>query len=693
MSLLENKAQEEAIRTIDGPLLIISCPGSGKTTTLVRRIHHMIEEGVFPSQILMVTFTKDAANGMNEKYRDLYGGNPGVTFATIHSLCFNILRREGRVANDSVVSERDKLDFLLNVIRQQKFEGAWDMAVAAANGISMLKNNYMDPKDVDVPGISSELFVQAYEAYQKWCEDREMIDFDDMLLLCLKLFSEEPAVLDKYRDIFRYIQVDEYQDTNYIQRDILYLLAGDRKNLCVVGDDDQSIYAFRGAKPEIMLGFEKDFPNVHVVRMGVNYRSASAVVECSARLITHNTTRFDKPFVSQRGESGVKGEVIRRAFPSAKTQMQDILREIEKLHKEGMPYKEMAVLFRTNLQAQIPVMILSDAEIPYYSTETVKTMYESFIFDDIMKYVRLSAGVGGRKEMCDVLNHPNRYFKEAAFRNAEYSLDGLMNAARYIRTSYPTSEFWRWDNAKENIYDWMQAFGPGVVSFNSSPKEVFSRMIGGACSIHYDKYIREYSKYRNLDPDEYKEMYKDLKEDAERFATIGEWFDYAAEYVSRIREEAKKKDKEGVVLTTMHRSKGLEWKAVFILEADEGKSPHKKCIKPTEIDEERRLFYVAMTRAKDILYIYHTSDKESRFLSEYRANAKPRTVLPKTDSYVMKPEDVPKYLPGKEVRHKKFGSGRVVRYQPGQIVVNFDTEGEKTLQFPETFCRGLIEYV
>ena len=691
MSLKENPAQEEAIHTIHGPLLIISCPGSGKTTTLVRRIHHMIETGINPANILMVTFTRDAANGMNTKYQSLYGTNPGVTFATIHSLCFNILLREGIVSKEDVLKETEKMDFLVNAVRQKKFEGAWDMAVAAANGISMLKNNYMKPKDVDVPGISSEIFVDIYEAYDKWCKDRGAIDFDDMLLLCLKLLQEDLRVLRKYRELFLYIQCDEYQDTNYIQRDILYLLAGDSRNLCVVGDDDQSIYAFRGAKPEIMLNFQKDYPDVHVVRMGTNYRSASAVVDVSARLIKHNQTRFEKPFVSQRGEEGEKGEVIQRSFSGTKAQMQYILREIERLHKEGVPYKEMAVLFRTNLQAQTPVKVLSDAGIPYYSTESVKTMYESFIYEDLVRYVRLSAGIGGRREFLSVLNHPNRYFKEAAFRNAEYSYDGLMNAAGYIKTSYPSSEFWRWDSAKEAILDWMQAFGPGKVSLSSTPKDVFDRMQGGMYSVGYGKYLREYAKYRNEDPEEYKELFKELKEDAMAFPTIGEWFTYAGEYVRKIQEEVKKKDREGVVLTTMHRSKGLEWKAVFILEAEEGKCPHKKSIKPAEIEEERRLFYVAMTRAKDLLYILYDPDKTSRFLDEYRTEAKKETAKP-AEKFIIRPEDVPKYMPGKGVRHKKFGEGKLVGYQPGQIICRFGDE-EKTFQFPETICRGLLEYL
>lgn len=691
MTLKANTAQEEAIRTINGPLLVISCPGSGKTTTLVRRIRHMIEEGVDPGHILMVTFTKDAAEGMKNKYISLFGSNPGVMFQTIHALCYTILLREGVVRKTDFVNETAKMDFLLSVVRGQKVDGAYDLALAAKNGISMVKNNYLDPKKVNCQGIASELFVEIYDAYMNWCRENGYIDFDDMLLKCLELLQNNEKVRRSYQDLFQYIQCDEYQDTNYIQRDILTILAGERRNFCVVGDDDQSIYAFRGARPEIMMNFEKEFPGAKIVHMGTNYRSASSIVEVSGKLITHNRSRFKKEFVSQRGIDGARGEVICHSFDGAKTQMEYIRREIERLHREGVPYKEMAVLYRNNIQAEVPVRILSNASIPYRLTESVKTMYESFIFEDLMHYVRLSAGLASPKEMLQVLNHPNRYFKEKNFRDAEYSEQGLMNAARYIRDTAPPSEFWRWDKAREAIQDWMQAFGPGTVSFMTPPKDIFSRFI---VVLDYKRYIREYAKLRNTDPEEYNELLKELREDALRFDTIGDWFCHADEMTKKIQAEVKKKDQEGVVLSTMHSSKGLEWRAVFILEADEGKSPHKKAVLPAEIEEERRLFYVAMTRAKDVLYLLYDPDKVSRFIGELYTEEKTVTerVKPKGKDYVLAPEEVPKFLPGKPVIHRTFGEGKVVRYQPGEIICLFP-EGEKTFLFPETFCRGIMKYV
>lgn len=690
MSLLKNEAQEQAIKTIYGPVLLISCPGSGKTTTLVRRIHHLIEEGITPSSILMVTFTKDAAMGMQEKYISLFGSNPGVTFATIHSLCFNILKREHRCTQDDVLSEDRKMGVLMDFFKSKRiYNGTWDMALATATGISAMKNNYLKPDEVNVQGVGSEMFAEAYESYEAWRIDNHLLDFDDMLLSCHTMLKNEPAVLDKYRFMFRFIQCDEYQDTNYIQRDILYLLAGHDRNLCVVGDDDQSIYAFRGARPDIMLNFPKDFPDAAVIRMGTNYRSASEIVKLADRLIKRNKDRFEKDFVSQRGSDGAEGKVIRRYFNGKKPEMAHLLNEIRRYHYEGVPYKEMAVLFRTNMQAQAPVTLLSEAGIPYYSTENVKSMYESFIFEDIHDYVMLSAGLGGSKEFFNVLNHPNRYLKEYHFRNVPYNIDAMMQACSYIAHS---GERWQLDNAHDAIYDWMHAFGPGMVSLSSRPADVFGRMNGAAVSIHYDKYVAEYAKFRNLDYPELRELYDDLKKDACQFDTIGEWFTHADESIRKLREEMRNKDREGVVLTTMHRSKGLEWKVVFIIDADEDITPHKKSKgDDLAMQEERRLFYVAMTRAKDELQVYSSTEKRSMFIEEFAEE--PKAPVVKNDISKVVVKDVPKFLPGKGVEHNRFGKGKVVRYEPGKIIVNFEKEGEKILKFPETFASGIAKYL
>lgn len=680
--LLANPAQEAAIAALDGPVLIISCPGSGKTTTLVRRIHHLIETGVPAYSILMVTFTRSAALEMNRKYTRLFSAAPGVTFATIHSLCFNILKREGMVTNDDVLGEDKKRYFLASCLKSHGFfQEAWEMSANAATAISVCKNNYIKPRQLSVEGISGEMFTALYNAYAQWLTSEHMIDFDDMLTMCLNLLRDNPEILRRYQQMFRYIQCDEYQDTNFIQRDILYLLSADNHNLCVVGDDDQSIYSFRGAKPEIMLSFKKDFPNARVIRMGTNYRSGQLIVDAAGSLIGHNKTRFQKDFVSQRGQEGAEGSITVLEKENRKAEMDWMVETIGKLHEGGTPYSEIAVLFRTNEEAQYPVTALSDAGIPYYSTEAAKTIYESVIFEDIKSYTALAMGAGSRRDLLRILNHPNRYFREALFKDTPYTYDGMMRSA--LSGIKGSENLWKYDKAKESIEALMSAFGPNTLTADSEPAEIFKRLK----QIHYGRYLKQYAEFRNLDLEDLKNVYQELLDDARAFPTISEWFGAAEAYVVKVRNEIKKKDTSGVVITTMHRAKGLEWKNVFIIDADDNIMPHSKALRSGQdgLEEERRLFYVAMTRAKDNLYIC-SLHKPSRFIEEITAGDT------KT-AYAIKPEQVPKYFAGHGVMHKKYGKGTVVRYTPDGIVVRFPKEEEKTFKFPDTFARGLMWYV
>lgn len=676
MKLLKNAAQEEAINTLKGPVLLISCPGSGKTTTLVRRIHNLIQHGVPANKILMVTFTRDAAKGMAEKYAKMYSDKAGVTFATIHSLCFNILKIEGLAANDDVIQEDKKLEFMAGFLRSRGFyRDAWEMACAAATAISVCKNNYQKPSEVDAVGISADVLKMVYDAYENWKTDEGLIDYDDMLTLCLHALQNDEERLSRYQKRFAFIQCDEYQDTNFIQRDILYLLSADNHNLCVVGDDDQSIYGFRGAKPEIMLSFQRDFPNAKVIRMGINYRSGGLVVNMAGQLIARNKSRFEKELFSSRGEDGFAGKVNIKKFENRQAEMKKLVDEIKRSHMNGVPYNEMAVLFRTNIQAQHPVLALSKAEIPYYSTETVKSIYESFIFDDFKTYVKLGCGLGGQREMLSILNHPNRYFKEAVFRKASYTSKSLMAAAK---ESTAGAEHWKVKKAREAIEDWMTAFGAGAISMNDAPKDVFRRLM----YMDYEKYIESYAKLRNYDAEDLMAIYDELRKDAGNYPTLSEWFDAADKYIAKLHQEMRKKDKDGVVITTMHRAKGLEWKKVWIIDADEGLCPHKKCCSdPASLEEERRLFYVAMTRAKDDLCIMH-SGWPSRFLEEFDKNKRGNITSKK----------IPKHLAGHGVTHSQFGDGYVVRYEPGRIIIKFPKKGEKTFQFPEGFQKGWLKY-
>lgn len=646
----------------------------------------MIEEGVTPSSILMVTFSKAAAVEMLGKYEKFFGANPGITFQTIHSLCFNILIREGRCKAEDVLSEEDKSDFIQTALRDYpQAEGdLFEIVKSVVNEIAAVKNNYLDIHTYDPPSIDSEMFRDLYHRYEDWKDRCGKLDFDDMLTRCCGMFRDEPSVLKKWSGHFRYIQCDEYQDTNMIQRDILYMLAKPENNLCVVGDDDQSIYRFRGARPEIMLHFTDDFPNAARIMMGTNYRSAGEIVEKSGKLIVRNKVRYKKEFVSQRGIDGAKGYTEYIRVDGKGKEMETVLELIGQRHAEGVEYKDMAVLVRTNRQSVLPVSALSAAGIPFYSIDAVKCIYDGWIFRDIRTYAELSMGIYDneadmRRKIGSVLNKPNRFLQPALFAECDYSVSGFRQAV-YPLVSGP---YWKYKGALEEIETWMRLFGPDKITPNMPPSVLFERL-KGANAVRYDKYLTETASFRKTDPAVYVEEMDELKEDASRFHTIREWFAHA-DWMSRfIKEESRKKNPNGVVIATMHRSKGLEWNTVFIIDCNDGIVPHKTSLaEDGGTEEERRLFYVAMTRAKDNLYVLNSSPGESIFVREAGLMTKEQRRLS---------EEIPKYLPGRAVYHKAFGEGKLVSYGPSSIIVDFPKKGRKTFRFPGAFHEGFLSY-
>ena len=611
MEYFANPAQEQAIETTEGHVCIIACPGSGKSTTMIRRAHHMVEDLSIPaSSILLTTFSNMAAKDLAEKYKKMYGENPGIFFATLHSLCFNILRTEGLYNVQDILKENDKTEMLFQYLKnREKADNAWDLATKVANDITVVKSNQILLSDYQPVSIKKDAFIRIYNAYEAWKEERHLIDFDDMLIDAYECLVDgrRPHARQFWQDKFRYIVCDEYQDTNYIQRDILYALSETSGNLCVVGDDDQSIYRFRGARSEIMLNFGKDFPDCTFIRMGTNYRSGSVIVDFSTKLIGRNSVRFKKEFRSWRGEdSGFQGLMKYSINESREEEFANILSVIKEKHENGLPYNHMCILIRTNEQAGYPVEIFCRNDIPFFCTENVKSKYEGFIFLDLAAYVRLSAGCGNDRDFARILNHPSRFFKEKEFRGAEYSYAGLMQAASYL-----ANEAWKFNAAEFAIEKWMLAFGPGVVSLSDSPKKAFEKLM----LLDYRQYIKQYAEYRNLDEQEFLDQMKALKDEAAQFATIQEWFDFAEEDVLAFRERNKRKDINGVFISTFHKSKGKEYDIVFVTGVAKNGVPHKKAKTKEDLEEERRCFYVACTRAKNELYV-STGSKDTSFFMQ-----------------------------------------------------------------------------
>lgn len=663
--MTKNEAQEKAIHTVNGQMIMIACPGSGKTTTLIRRIHYMISEaGVNPEEILMVTFTNAAAKEMKKRYISQFHQNPGTTFCTIHSLCLAILRKFTSYTNEDIIMEYDVRHFFRKQLEKNRsINDKEEFITMLMTDIGVVKNNQI-PLNEYKPKCCGDLklFQNLYQAYEEFKEMYHKIDFDDMLIYAYDTMQTNPSCLNWLRSRYRYIQVDEYQDTNFLQRDIIYLLAGENPNLAVVGDDDQSIYGFRGAKPEVMLAFQKDFPRAEVIHMSTNYRSESMIIEKAGELIKRNSKRFLKDFVGfKTGEGKVETAVTEnRAY-----EVDEVMGRIQHLINGGTDPLEIAILYRNNKQAMSFVDYCMENKIPFVCTEGLQDKYKHWIYYDICAFRRLANGTGSQLDFDRVLNHPQRYLNHPSYTKAGLNKDEMIRIA--VKLNH---EDWKRDSAVENILSFfavIKAFKTG------NPSEALD------CMYHvgmYKKYLKDYAKYRNMEPDEFYEVWDSYVEDVKKAGNNWEsWDQYIKIYENELNKV--KNNEHGIVLSTMHRSKGLEWKHVFIVDCVNGITPSAKAENMDDFEEERRLFYVAMTRAKENLYLYtyrknHSKKVEpSPYLDEMQMFSKglENKQVKKSEKKKMA---APLFAVGDRVTHKSFGNGTITGVQDNKYIIRFD---------------------
>lgn len=604
----KNLAQEQVINNIYGQTIVIACPGSGKTTTLIRRIHHMVaDEGINSKEIMMITFTKAAASEMNEKYIKQYGSNSGITFCTIHALCFAILRKFKNFEYENILTDSSEVLFsIVKDIREINDKANFvkdvlmDISVVKNNGISLKE---FQPKCCD----DKNLFIRVFKAYELSKKNQEKIDFDDILLQTYSLLKNNEYALNFIKDRYGYIHVDEYQDTNFLQRDIIYLIAGKNGNITVVGDDDQSIYGFRGARPEIMLNFKKDYPYAKEVCMSTNYRSDYKILKYAENLVKKNIKRFDKDIIAGSKNAG---NVIYKQFESKRAQNIYISHCIKKLINKGINPNDIAILYRNNSQSIGIMDALMNLNIPFKSNESIESKYSHWMFRDIISYCKMAAHTGTQSDYIRTVTHPNRYLDKFKLPTSKV----LDSEVMYKKLRNPYIEEWKNESLKKNINKYVSLIK--CMSVYSNPEKIMNILfsLGG-----YEAYIKEYAEFRNQSEVELSSIWNIYKSDLQRrnINTVDEWIRYANNYNRFIETNSNTND--GVCLSTMHKSKGLEWKYVFIIDCVEGLTPSNRC---DDMEEERRLFYVAMTRAKEnlILCSYMSSGKtavkESRFIKE-----------------------------------------------------------------------------
>lgn len=603
-----NEMQKKAVLQTEGPVLILAGAGSGKTGALTVRIAHLLETGVKPWNILAITFTNKAAKEMRERVEKLVGDTArDMWISTFHSTCVRILRREIQhldYENQFSIYDSDDQEKIMREAFKRLNMSTTDKSFSvkgAMSIISHLKEEMTSWEDyaqhVDKNDLKAVRIAKVYQTYQKMLKENNALDFDDLIYKTVLLFRQFPDVLEKYQERFRYIMVDEYQDTNSSQYELVAMLAAKYKNLCVVGDDDQSIYGFRGSKPDIMLNFGNDYRNAGKVVLDVNYRSTPEIVKAAGDVIRFNNKRYKKNI---RTDKQGGGAVIVRQTKDFIDEYAEVCERIKALvHGEKKSYSDIAVLYRTSAGIGSLVRRLMENGIPFQIRDKLPDMFEHWIAKDIFAYIRLALGTANRADFISVCNKPKRYIGRDYLTDEEIDLDKLC--------SYYEDKQWMVERIMKLKDDLAM-----VAKLNPYAAVNYIRR-----GIGYDEYIADYALNHHIQPDELFDVLNDIHESAREHNTFVEWDRAVSEYRQRVHE-VPDKSVPRVTLTTMHSSKGLEFDTVFIIDANEGVCPHRKAVLDSDIEEERRMFYVAMTRAKSRLYIYSASEKYNKNLEVSR---------------------------------------------------------------------------
>lgn len=609
-----HESQLQAIQHKDGPMLVLAGPGSGKTTVITHRIRHLVEEyQVDPGSILVITFTKAAAQEMKQRFQTLVEGRRfSVSFGTFHAVFFSILKHAYHYDASNIIREEQRVQLIRELMGryQVDVEDEADFISGILSEISAVKGEMLNLDHYYSKNCSEELFKKLYQGYMDALMRQKLLDFDDMLVMCYELFTQRKDILAAWQQKYRYILVDEFQDINRVQYEIVRMLAAPENNLFIVGDDDQSIYRFRGAKPEIMLGFTKDYPQAKQTLLGINYRSTTQIVEAAGRLIRHNRTRYAKEIRASRGQGR---PVVTAVWEDARAETRGIVEELQDYVRMGYRWSDMAVLYRTSQEPRLLMERLMEYNIPFRMRDTLPNLYEHWIAQDICAYIRMAAdelaksGRARRSDVIRVINRPKRYVNREALEGTEISWNGVK--------SWYRDKGWMVERIEQLEYD-LRMIG------RMAPVAAVNYIRKG---VGYDEYLQEYAEYRRMKPEELFEVAEQLQESASGFDSAPEWFAHMKEYGEQLKEQAKRleKDADCVSLMTMHSAKGLEFPVVYILDANERVTPHHKAVLEADLEEERRMFYVAMTRAKERLHVcyakerYGKAQERSRFIDEY----------------------------------------------------------------------------
>ncbi|MGL6105105.1 ATP-dependent helicase [Romboutsia sp.] len=660
-----NENQKRAVEHLEGPCMVLAGPGSGKTRVITYRIANMVtEKNIKPRNILAISFTKASSVEMKSRALSLskndrinYDQMNKVTYGTFHSVFFRILRYFTNYDLESILDEKTKRITIKGILKNLNVENAEDDEVIGQimNEMSFVKNELMDKIDFKSEILTSDEFTQVYNMYEDYKQEVNKIDFDDMLIKTYYILKDKKDALNMVKSVYKYILVDEFQDINKVQFEVLKLIANPENNIFVVGDEDQSIYGFRGARPDFLLEFEEYFKGTEKIMLDINYRSKSEIIDTANKLIENNKNRYEKVIKCSQGEGAKVSYIYPEDSEDEATQIaKNILEEIKKDYVE---YTDFAVIYRTNIQSRALVDVFMDMRIPFVVKDSVVTIYDHWAAQDILAYLRIGINAKDNKNWIRIINKPFRYISRDSV-NLVKDEDDFVNALITKCDLHPKQV--KTINDLDIDLSYLKTL---------SPKNAISYI---RTTLDYDRYILDYCANRKIKTNGLIEILNEIESSATHHKTIEQYLEHIENVKTELVDNKKNKQTDGVIFTTMHSAKGLEFRNVYIIGANEGTIPHEKSydvndeeIKTQQIEEERRLMYVAITRAEENLCIssplnkYGKTAYKSRFIEDIKGEVKGMKI-------------------GDRVFHKKFKDGIIIGKNDNSIKIRFK-DSEKCL--------------
>lgn len=660
MKVTLDKYQQKAVYTKYKNALIVAAPGSGKTTVIINRVNHLIEDRkVKVGNIIVITFTRAAAENMKTRYKKTFNKDISPFFGTFHGLFYKILLREGYEIN--IINDNKCTNIVKSVLGKYFDDVNEDKVKEVVNNISGFKTSGEDIEEFK-PSIAKDIFIECFNSYENYKKRENLWDFDDLSISALKLLKNNKQILIKYKNIFKYVLVDEFQDCDELQIEFLRLINGENE-LFAVGDEDQCIYSFRGSKPQYMVNFCETFEKGNKLYLSINYRSSKNIVNTSKKIILNNKNRNLKKIEEFHEKDGI----IRYLTPYNEFMQGEEIANIISNFKEGQ-YIDNAILYRTNMEARSLIDTFTRRKIPFILLDKGYNFFNHFIAKDIINYLKLAIDIKNKELFLSIINKPFRYISKANISYVNTYKEDIDPFQILInKEDTPPFQCKKLDELRKEI------LYLNKISLGSAIQYILT-------SLGYIDYLREYANKYGQNFEELEDMLEEFKGAAEGFKTITEFLIHIQNVEKEI--EKSKADKNGVILSTIHGVKGMEFKNVFIINCDEETIPHKSSI-DENIEEERRLFYVAVTRAIHNLYIFSPKTIRGKFCEPSRFIKEGEF----TEESIKVEYGVNK---GDSIYHRTYAEGRVKEVKDDKITIKFKDGEERSFSLRVLMENNLI---